>query len=58
MPPHNSVKQASALASANRKPYVMPAVVEFGSLADITLTAGNTGNKDSPVSTATTRTRV
>ena len=57
MPPQKSADHQSASASSIRKAYVVPGVVEYGSLADITLVVGNTGNKDSAVQTATTRTR-
>jgi hypothetical protein len=45
----------SATASTNRKAYNAPDVVEYGSLADITLALGTKGQPDGGVSLIKTR---
>lgn len=46
MHPQMSANHECASASSARKPYVAPEVVEYGSLADITLTVGSNGKVD------------
>lgn len=46
MSPQNSADRQSASVDFDRKAYVAPDVVEYGSLADITLSLGKNGIGD------------
>ena len=57
MPPKKSEENERVCASSSRKPYVTPDIVEYGSLADITLTVGNNSRTDNGSVTNFTKTK-